>query len=326
MACKYCCQSLVEYVICTVCSSFVCTLCARTASFEYICPACLLGTNQGVGLSISKLGEKRLPMARKETLCHLCGATIEERAHCAVLEHCKKHKVCSACYSNSQVVLLSDIPCPGAILAAAEPITSMEKAVGKKITPELITYLLGDSTADKDRELDSLDKQTTDCNMFLPYIQLKELAAICNDLDKVRGKKQSSDTKGITFQDPRSWSTSVILPNTPQNADLAWRISALQTEYERVYYHPRMASLATPDDAHVLPSNFNSDEHKQVMKSVKMGAYVKCIKLGAPPNALNTLLQPDSKTPEELADLAGIKLCNDGQLPLAPCLVALRQK
>lgn len=326
MTCKYCCQSSADYVVCTICGSTVCTLCARTTSFEYICPSCLFGTNQGVGLSVSNIGEKRLPMARKETLCHLCGATIKERAHCAVLEHCKKHKLCSSCYSNPSVVPLSNIPCPGAILAAAEPVTSMEKAVGRKITPELITLLLDDSTASEAHGLGTLDKQAIDCNMFLPYAQLKELAAVCNDLDQVKGKKQSSDAKGVATQDPRYWSSSLVLSNTQQNADLAWRISALQTQYEKIYYHPRMAGLATPDDAQVLPSDFNSDEHRQSMKPVKMGAYVKCIRLGAPPNTLSALLQPDSKTPEELADLAGIQLRKDVQLPLAPCLVALRQK
>lgn len=277
-------------------------------------------------MSTFSLGERRLPMAKKETLCHLCGAAIEERAHCAVLEHCKKHKLCSTCCSSSQIVPLTNIPCPGAILAAAEPVTSMEQAVGQKITPELIALLLNDPTASETHGLHTLDQRAIDCNTFLPYDQLKELTIVCSELDQIRGKKPLSEAKRMTVQDPRSWPDSLVLPNTPQSADIVWRISALQTQYEKVYYHPRMAGLATPDDAYVLPANFNSDEHRQSTKSVKVGAYVKCIKLGAPPNALSALLQPDNKTPEELADLAGIPLHSEVQLPLTPCLVALRQK
>lgn len=277
-------------------------------------------------MAVFNLGERRLPMAKKETLCHLCGATIEERARCAVLEHCKKHKLCHVCCSNSQVVPLTDIPCPGAILAAAEPVTSMERAIGRKITPELVTLLLDDPATPETRGPHSLDEQAVACKMFLPYDQLKELTAVCNELDQAKARGSSADAKGISIQDPRSWSDTLVLASTPQNADLAWRISALQTQCEKIYYHPRMASLTTPEDACILPSNFDNDEHRQSMKSVKMGAYVKCIKLGAPPNTLSALLQPGGQTPEELADLAGIPLPNSVRLSPTPCLVALRQK
>lgn len=308
------------------CGSTVCALCARTTSLEYICPLCLFGTDQGAGVAASNLGEKRLPMAKKETLCHLCGATIAERAHCAVLEHCKKHKLCQVCCSNPRVIPLTDIPCPGAILAAAEPVTSMERAIGRKITPELINLLLDGPATLETHGSYALDAQAVSCKMFLPYDQLKELTAVCNELDQAKARKPSAEIRGVSTQDPKSWSDTVVLANTPQNADLTWRISALQTQCEKTYYHPRMANLATPDDACVLPSNFDSDEHRQSMKSVKMGAYVKCIKLGAPPNTLSALLQSGGQTPEELADLAGIPLPNSVQLSPTPCLVALRQK
>lgn len=277
MHCKYCSRSFARGVRCRTCGADVCKACTRMGRGHFRCIGCICDSSLALPHPVERIA--RLPIAKRDTNCHICGHVIHEREHCTVLSNSRKRKICEACYRLHDANILDGTVAPGPLLACAEPALAQERYVGRKITPELLS------------EIESFAQTLTTSaiprtalmreNLFLPYAQLVQLA----EVDDTSTRLLSKSGKGLQVQLPGG--TKRVVEQSDKGRDLVVAGQNLLTYRNRVYHSGQIPNFTSEAEAFV--------GHPETAPS-GVTAHVKCARIGALPSQTGELLFPRRPT------------------------------
>ncbi|TNJ26249.1 hypothetical protein GMRT_13285 [Giardia muris] len=277
MRCKYCSGSFARGVRCRTCGADVCRACTRMGQGHFRCIGCICDSSLALPRPVERIA--RLPIAKRETSCHICGTVIHEKEHCTVLCNSRKRKICETCYRLHDANVLDGTIAPGPLLTCAEPALAQERYIGQRITPELLSEIesfaqtLGASAIPRT----ALIRE----NLFLPYAQLVQLA----EVDDTSTRLLSKSGKGLQLQLPGG--TKKVIEQSDKGKDLIVAGQNLLTYRNRVYHSGQIPSVTPEAEAFV--------GHLETVPA-GISAHVKCARIGALPSQTGELLFPRRPT------------------------------